>query len=376
MTTSNKILFFVSSMNSGGAERVAANLANAWVARGDSVSLVITFSGRGECFYPLSKEVQLIYLADLVKKSPNKFITYLFRFIALRKIIRKSNANIVLSFLTNVNIAVLLASIGINCKVIVAEHTYPPLLSLGIILNWLRRQTYPYSKYVIMLTSEGLEWLRKYIPSANGAVIPNPAPFPLTATEPRLFPDAYIIPGRRLLLAVGRFDDGKQFDRLLDSFAVLAAKHPIWDLVILGDGPERHALEKQVLKLRLKDRALLPGRAGNIGDWYTRADLYVMSSRFEGFPNTLAEAMAHGCAAVSYDCDTGPRDIIRHGYDGLLVTPVGDVPALTNALDRLMGDDCERLRMAALAIEVRDRFSLSAVLTQWDKIFQPTEEKP
>jgi glycosyltransferase involved in cell wall biosynthesis len=98
-----------------------------------------------------------------------------------------------------------------------------------------------------------------------------------------------------------------------------------------------------------------------------------MSSRFEGFPNTLAEAMAHGCAAVSYDCDTGPRDIIRHEQDGLLVTPVGDVAALTSALDRLMGDDVERERMALRAIEVRERYSLQRILTLWDMEFEKTK---
>ncbi len=109
--------------------------------------------------------------------------------------------------------------------------------------------------------------------------------------------------------------------------------------------------------------------AGNVGDWYQRADLYVMSSRFEGFPNTLVESMAHECAAVSYDCDTGPRDIIRHGVDGLLVSPVGDVPALAEALHQLMQDDEVRQRMRQRAIEIRERYSLKAILTLWDKLF-------
>jgi glycosyltransferase involved in cell wall biosynthesis len=106
-----------------------------------------------------------------------------------------------------------------------------------------------------------------------------------------------------------------------------------------------------------------------MGDWYGRADLYVMSSRFEGFPNTLAEAMAHGCAVVSFDCDTGPRDLIRQEQDGLLVTPAGDVAALTQALDRLMGDDSERQRIAAHAVEVRERYSMGKILSLWDSLF-------
>ena len=153
------------------------------------------------------------------------------------------------------------------------------------------------------------------------------------------------------------------------SFATLAKRYADWDLVILGEGPLRGALELQINALGLESRVYLPGGVGNVGDWYARADLYVMSSSFEGFPNTLVEAMAHGCAAVSYDCNTGPRDIIRDGEDGMLVNPVGDVAALTSALDQLMGDDERRERMAQKAVDVRERFSQASILAMWDELF-------
>jgi glycosyltransferase involved in cell wall biosynthesis len=356
-------------MNSGGAERVAATLANAWVEQGDLVTLVVTFSGRGECFYSLSEKVKLVYLADYVRPFCGRGQAYLARFFALRRLISVENPNVVLSFLTHVNIAVLFAALGRNRRVVVAEHTYPPMVPVGRLWDWFRRKIYPLADGVVMLTSEGLDWLNDRIPSARGAVIPNPVSYPLAASKPRLSPDLYIHAERYLLLAVGRLDRGKQFDLLLDAFRVLAQRYPFWDLVILGDGPERASLEKQVERLGLCGRAFLPGRVGNVGDWYTRAELYVMSSRFEGFPNTLAEAMAYGCAAVSYDCDTGPRDIIRHELDGLLVTPVGDVPALIMALDRLMGDDVERKRMSVQASSVQVRYSLPSIMTMWDRLF-------
>ena len=111
------------------------------------------------------------------------------------------------------------------------------------------------------------------------------------------------------------------------------------------------------------------GRAGTGGEWYERADLYVMSSRFEGYPNTLAEAMAHGLAAVSFDCDTGPRDIIRHEVDGLLVPP-GDVAALTAALDRLMDDATLRQQFAERAVDARRRFSMERIAGTWEDLFK------
>jgi glycosyltransferase involved in cell wall biosynthesis len=233
----------------------------------------------------------------------------------------------------------------------------------------LRRITYQWAAGVVMQTQEGLRWLNAKIPRAQGVVIPNPVLLPLPTAEPILHPDRVVLAGRRLLLAVGRLDKGKQFGQLLDAFAVLAPQYPSWDLVILGEGPEGLELEQRAARLKLGQRVILPGRAGNIGDWYRRADLFAVTSRYEGFPNTLAEAMAHGCAAVSYDCDTGPRDIIRHEQDGLLVSPVGDVAELTRALGRLMGSDEERSRMGQRAREVRDRYSLEKILAMWDRLF-------
>lgn len=357
-------------MNSGGAERTAANLANAWVERGDAVTLVVTYSGRGKCFYQLSEKVELVYLAEHAGCLGRGIRAYWARLRTLRRLIRQRNLDVTLSFLTNVNVAALLATRGLNCRVIVSERTFPPLLPVGRIWAFLRRKTYPFADRVVMLTSEGLDWLHAHIPGARGMVIPNPVPFPLSVSEPQLLPEKFVLSERRLLLAVGRLDAGKQFDHLLEAFATLVPRYPQWDLVILGDGPERKVLEVQVERLGLTGNTRLPGSAGNIGNWYSRADLYVMSSRFEGFPNTLAEAMAHGCAAVSYDCDTGPRDIIRHEQDGLLVTPVGDVSALAQALDRLMGDDDLRQSMAARALDVRERYSMSSTLARWDALFE------
>jgi glycosyltransferase involved in cell wall biosynthesis len=221
-----------------------------------------------------------------------------------------------------------------------------------------------------MQTEESLAWLKQGIPAARGVVIPNPVSYPLPVGEPVVAVADHVPAGRKLLLAVGRLDPQKQFDCLLEAFSRLMARHAGWDLAILGEGPERGRLQDAIARLGLESRVRMPGRAGNVGDWYERADLYVMSSRFEGFPNTLAEAMAHGCAAVSYDCDTGPRDIIRHEVDGLLVRPVGDVAALSEALDSLMGDEARRTAMGSRASEVRERFAPERIFALWQSIME------
>ncbi len=365
-----RILFLVSSMNSGGAERVAANLANAWVERGYQVTLVVTYSKRGECFYALSDKIELCYLSDVAGNSYqfSPFVQFR-RLWALRCLIKTIQPDVVLSFLTNVNVATILAAWGSGYAVIVSERIYPPMELVGWFYNLLRVLTYPYAASVVVQTKVGMQWIIENIRGAQSTVIPNPVPYPLSVFEPKLAPQTLLANGRKLLLGVGRLVDQKRFDCCLLSFATLAKRYADWDLVILGEGPLRGALESQIEALGLESRVYLPGGVGNVGDWYARADLYVMSSSFEGFPNTLVEAMAHGCTAVSYDCNTGPRDIIRDGEDGMLVNPVGDVAALTSALDQLMGDDERRERMAQKAIDVRERFSVESVLAMWDDVF-------
>jgi glycosyltransferase involved in cell wall biosynthesis len=111
----------------------------------------------------------------------------------------------------------------------------------------------------------------------------------------------------------------------------------------------------------------------NIADWYGKADLFVLSSRSEGFPNALTEAMAYGLPAVSFDCDTGPRDIIRNEIDGLLVKPL-DRDGLKAALQRLMAEPMTRKEFAAHALSVRQRFALPRVADMWSALFRDLRE--
>lgn len=370
-----RIVFIISSLSSGGAERVTVNLANHWAAKGWEIT-IITFAGRHLDFYELNHSINRIEL-NLAAMSSNMttFISKnLRRLRALRQILADHQPDFALSMMSEANVLLAMATLGMpNLCAIGSERTYPPQTRLGTIRGTLRRYTYGQLAAVIALTQECAAWLKVHTNVRRVAVIPNAVPWPMPGQVPRIDPGLVCSPDRKLLLAVGRLSSEKNCAVLLDVFSRLSANHPGWDLVFIGEGPERQAMESKVKAFGLNGRVFLPGRAGNVGEWYERSNIYVMTSRFEGFPNSLVEAMAHGLPAVSFDCDTGPRDIIRHEIDGLLIPP-GDLNELTAALGRLMGDDFLRKEYAARATDVRHRFSMERIAEMWEKLFMEIKQ--
>jgi glycosyltransferase involved in cell wall biosynthesis len=366
-----KILLFMYSLHHGGAERVVVNLSSEWVAQGHEVS-VVTLTSPASDFYTLHSSVKRIPL-DLAG-APGGFAMAMYanarRIWALRRVLARMQPDIVLGIETRPSVMAILAGLGLPCKVIAAEHIHPPMLREGTLWETLRRWSYPLADRVIALTEKSKTWLQQECNCKAVTVIPNSISLPIAVGQPVVPSWEVVADGRRVMLAAGRMSEQKGFDILIDAFARIANTHPAWDLVILGDGADRRALAKQVAAAGLNQRVLLPGLVGNMPDWYERADLYVMSSRFEGFPMTLIEAMASGCPVVSFDCDTGPRDIITQGYDGLLVDAVGDPQALADALSRLAQDDETRTLMASRARAVVERFSPAKVFSMWHDVFR------
>ena len=363
------VLIFIHSLHSGGAERATAHLSNHWVEKGWQVT-VVTLTSSSADFYQLHAAVQRVGL-DVAGESRGPLaalINNLRRIADLRRVLRERRPDVALAMMDTSNILLALAAMGSRGLVTIgSERIHPPQSRLPWPWEALRARLYGRLTAVAALTRESAAWLREHTRARRVTVIPNTATWPLAAQQPTLPPPLAGDRGR--LLAVGRLVEQKGFDILIDVFARLCRDLPDWQLVILGEGPEREALETKVAAAGLAERILLPGRAGNVGEWYAASSLYVMSSRFEGFPNTLAEAMAYGLPAVSFDCDTGPRDIIRHEVDGLLV-PAGDAAALEAALRRLIADPALRERFAARAPEVRERFSLASVSAQWEQLFR------
>lgn len=353
----------ISSLSCGGAERVMSIMANYWADKGWKIDLLTLDDGTEPPFYKLDCRVRYVPLG-LTQDSSNALIAIrnnLKRIQILRAAISESKPNAAIAFVEKTNVITLLATRGLNVPVVVSERTDPAMFSIGKIWGQLRQRTYPLAHRLVVQSKGALSYFSPQI-QVRTIIIPNPV---LPPPERKHRTNKPLV--ERAIIAVGRLGEEKGFDLLIRAFACLKDVHPDWRLTILGEGSLRRELEALREQLGLSHRIHLPGRVKNPYEYLNQADIFVLSSRFEGFPNALCEAMACALPVIATDCPSGPREIVRDGVDGILV-PNKDVKALTVAMDRLMSDAGERKRLSERALEVTERFSLDKVMGMWEEL--------
>ena len=329
-----RITMVISSLGAGGAERVMSAMAKYWVESGREVTL-ITLAAIGEDFYALHPDVHRVALGltgssqrlvDAVRNNVQ-------RVRRLRQEIRASKPDVVLSFVDKTNVIVLAGALGLGIPVVACERTDPRHHSIGFVWRCLQFLFYRRAETIVMLTEGVRGWAKRLVRADAVRVIPNPVSIPaMSHTDaPNVRNSGHTI------AAMGRLSREKGCDLLLRAFARCARKYPDWSLIILGEGPERSRLEALICELGIKDQVSLPGLVREPSSVLGHVDLFVLPSRYEGFPNALVEAMALGRAVISTDCPSGPSEIIRDGVDGVLV-PSNNVDALASAMEGLMAN--------------------------------------
>jgi glycosyltransferase involved in cell wall biosynthesis len=363
-----RVSLLLDDLLGGGAARVASYLSRAWAEDGWQVTVFTTDDGSVAAFFPLHPGVRHLPLG-LRGDSRSVFQALsrnARRLVALRRAIRESRPDVLISFLDTNNVLCLLATRGLDrVPTLISERTDPGGRSIGWLWERLRRWTYPWADGLVTQSAHALAYFGPEV-RAKGRVIPNPV-LPIPGAGPQAHPGG--ARPRRLAMTLGRLDRVKGHDLLIEAFARLASAFPDWDLAIYGEGAEREALAGCVRAHRLETRIFLKGATAHPGLRLREADLFVLPSRTEGFPNALAEAMACGLPVISFDCASGPGELIRDGVDGRLV-PAADVPALAEAMAQLMRAPLERARLAARAPEVLERFSLERILGLWAEAIQ------
>ncbi|MGE0483660.1 MAG: glycosyltransferase family 4 protein [Gammaproteobacteria bacterium] len=360
-----RLAVVVSSLARGGAEGVAALLANGWSARGHAVT-VITFT-------PPTTTPQQVLNASVVLRqlgllaasaSPlQALFNNLRRVRMLRRTLASCDADVVVAHGDSTNVLTLLASPGLGLRTYVVEHVDPRQHPLPRSWRLLRHLAYRRATAIVTVSRGILDALPHAL-RRRAYCIWNPISEPPAGPLPAL--------DGELIVAMGRLTAQKGFDLLLEAFAAVRATRPGLRLRIYGEGPARAALEAQRRSLGLDAAVDLPGATSEPAAALRAGKLFVLSSRYEGFGLVLAEAMALGLPVVATDCPSGPADIVRDGVDGLLVPP-GDVAALAEAMARLLDDPVLARQLAARAGEVLERFSLERTLLAWDTLFGQRE---
>jgi GalNAc-alpha-(1->4)-GalNAc-alpha-(1->3)-diNAcBac-PP-undecaprenol alpha-1,4-N-acetyl-D-galactosaminyltransferase len=359
-----RIALAVFSLEAGGAERVLSLMANHWSLAGHEV-VVVTLESSSKDFYALDPGVHRVAHGETSSRSNvvKGSLTYLRWIRWLRRSFRTVDPQVTVSFLDKMNLLVLLATMRLKFPVVVSERIDPEMQPLPAGLDLIRKPLYRRAGRVVVQTERAAAWARRFVSADRIRVISNPVTPPIRDAKGK----APLRLDRPCLVAAGRLDHQKGFDLLLQSFALTSPQHPDWSLVIFGKGPGRNDLEELRDALGLSERVEMPGVVRDLPAVLSEADLFVLSSRWEGFPNALLEAMAAGLAVVSFDCRSGPREIITDGEDGVLVPPE-DVNALARAIDRLMSDASERRRLGEHARRVGERFALDKVMAMWDDV--------
>jgi GalNAc-alpha-(1->4)-GalNAc-alpha-(1->3)-diNAcBac-PP-undecaprenol alpha-1,4-N-acetyl-D-galactosaminyltransferase len=371
-----KVLFVVSSLSPGGAERVLALLANRWCTAHDVT--VVTIKGRDTDFFHLDSRIHRHALG--VERGrwwmPMPYVRIV---AALRRLFRSENPDYIVSLVIKTNIFSLIAASCLALRVVVCEHSIIDRDDIDQRQDVLRRILYR-KAFRVGVLSESIreEFLRKY-PRFNPhslVVIPNEVHLDL-GTVADLPPLEELYGKKRseidLVLALGRLIPIKGYHFLIEAFGLVRRRNHRARLAIFGEGPERHSLEMAVDEAGMVDAVRLPGQTRSPASVLAQADVFVMSSRFEGFPMALVEAFCAGVPVVAFDAP-GVRDLVIDNQNGLLV-PQGDSQALAEAILGILADRPLRARLAAGAREVVDKFSPEKIDRIWfEKVLIPLKE--
>ncbi|QFS82442.1 GalNAc-alpha-(1-_4)-GalNAc-alpha-(1-_3)-diNAcBac-PP-undecaprenol alpha-1,4-N-acetyl-D-galactosaminyltransferase [Roseivivax sp. THAF40] len=350
-----KVLFVQGGFGAGGAEKIIAMIAANRAEQGDEVHVAgMTMPKDGSFFtYPDAVRLHPMCLEDA---APRRRVQWQ-RLRHIRRVIKKTKPDVIISFLTKVNTLVLLATLGSSVPVVISERNNPKAQNANPI--WDRAQSLlgRRATSIAMQTERAREDLPSGLQS-RAVVIPNPcAPLAPSKARPGIGAN---------LVAVGRLDRQKGFDMLLEAMPSIRDTVPEARLTIFGEGRERAALEAQRQRLGIADCVFLPG-ASLPGQWIEGQDMLVVSSRFEGFPNVIAEAVVSGLPVVSFDCDYGPQELIRHGENGFLV-PQDDIEGFARSVTDVARDPDLRAAISKAAGPTREWLAPARILREWDRV--------
>jgi len=347
------LMFYINSLNKGGAERVLLQLAERFSAQGYRAVFVTSFRSADE--YPVPTGVQRISMEEenIPQSRLKKNIS---RISALRRLCKEYKPEALIAFMAEPNFRAVLASRGLPVKTIISVRNVPEKEYAGKVFSFVGKHILPLADGCVFQTEDARSWFPEKL-QRKSRIIMNQVS--------QSFFDEAAVAEKKDIYTVGRLNSQKNQAMLIRAFSKLENCSDL--LIIYGEGPLRSELEALVKELGLDGRVLLPGLSTNVAADIKGAKIFVLPSDYEGMPNALLEAMALGLCCVSTDCPCGgPAALIEDGVNGRLI-PVGDELALKLTLESLLMDDSLRAQLERKARESAENFSPDNIFSQWQE---------
>lgn len=357
-----KIMFLTTDITQvGGVERVISKLGNYFINKCNyEVDIISLYKKKNEdIYFDLDKKANIKYM-DLESNNSDMSLFRRLRnqislIVKINKKLKNEKFDLLITFNTMIGVAVALNYKNLKSKIIASEHG--DYFYFGKVWRFARKKLYGRLDKVVVLTNNDKKCYGEFL--KNVEVIPNPLSLE-TKKKSSL--------ETKKIISIGRLEDEKGFDELIDIFKNISKDCPEWKLEIVGDGSQKFKLKQKIIDENLQDKICISDFTDKIEDKYLSASIFALTSRTEAFGLVLTEAMECGVPCISYDL-TGPSEIINNNYDGYLISNRNS-EEFEIKLRKLMSDTNLRKSMGIEARKNIQRFDINSIGKQWSKVVE------
>ena len=357
------IIFYIGSLSRGGAERVIVNLAEYFHANDYHVTIVTKMREKVE--YDVSDGIDRV-IADITEEeiTGSRLLNLYRRIKKLRNIFKQIHPEHIVSFIGKNNLMAIAASRGLRIPVTVSVRSDPKREYPGRANRILVPVLFGMAEGIVLQTTQAKEYFNHRI-GKKAVILPNPLNY-------RFIKPFYDGERRKEIVWVGRMDDNKNPKLLVDAFSEICKDYPEWKVIFYGDGDNAEQIKKFCDRQNLGGQIVFAGKVDHVEEKIDQSSIYVLTSKIEGMPNALMEAMALGIAPIATDCPCGgPAQLIQNRENGILI-PVDDKQALKQALRELMEDTTLRQKISVKAYEILEKVHPDVVNKQWMDYIEQT----
>lgn len=347
-----KLLFYINALNGGGAERVMSNLSSQFVDKGYEVLFATSYPADGE--YELNKKIKRFNLES--ENIPcSKIKRNYVRVKRLRQICKREKPDVLVAFMAEPNFRAIIATIGLKTKTVISVRNDPEKEYAGRLMNFVGKYILPMADGCVFQTEEAKKWFPKKLQNKSTIIF--------NAVKREFF-EAKRKPVNGLIVTCGRLEEQKNHILLIKAFFNVVKKNPNAYLHIYGEGSLKDYLQSLIDNLGLNHSVKLMGQTNDVVSVLEKADVFVLSSFYEGMPNALMEAMAVGVPCIATDCPCGGARMLLNDNNGILIKN-NNIDELTNAMEQLIKDDYKKETLSNKCIETVSEFKAENIFLKW-----------